>query len=396
MVYLLNFSFLAGMILLAFLLSEERKKIDWKSIAIGFILQIFFAFVFFKTNVGQSVFLVINRVAEFLTHYSLAGSSFIFGSLVDEKKHGFIFALKALPTIIYLSTLLGFFYYIGVMQKVIFYLGWFLKKLLKISLPESICASSNIFLAQTEAPLVIKPYVKNLTRSELFTLMTVGMATTAGSVLIAYTSYGVKAGHLVGATLMSIPCAIVYSKIFIPGQSSKNEEVYLWERADSLLEHLAESALTGLKIALNIGAILIAFIALIATFNGFLQGLGLWTLDEILGLILKPVAYLLGVPWQESHYLGMLIGKKIILNEFIAFSSFQEVKSTLSDKSQVIASYVLCSFGNFSSMAIQIGAWGGIDEKKKKQVASLGLKALLAATMTSFTTSILAGIFYSL
>lgn len=385
------------MILSTYGFSKNRKNISIKVSLLSLFIQFVIAIFFLKTSWGVTIFKAIQSFTNALSGFSLTGTSFLFGNLVLDNSFGFIFAFKTLPMIIYMGTLLSFLYYIGFMKKIIYFLGSIFQKVFRISLPEALGASSNILLAQTESPLIIKHFIKNLDSSQLLLLMTVGMSTTAGTVLLAYTSYGVEAGHLIAATFMSIPCAIFYSKLFYPSQKNHNDFYPEEEEVKKgLIETLAESAINCMKIALNIGAILLAFISLIATINGLFIALGIPSLDTLLGWIMAPIAYLIGISWNDSILAGMIIGKKIILNEFIAFSALKEVEHLISHETKTILTYVLCSFSNLSSMAIQIGVWGALAENQKPKISRLIPQALVLSIATSFTLGIIIGILYKL
>jgi CNT family concentrative nucleoside transporter len=385
------------MIFITYGFSRDRKKVSIKVSFICLLLQVVVALFFLKTSWGVVVFSGIKSFTSALSKFSLAGTSFLFGNLVLDESFGFIFAFKTLPIIVYMGTLLSFLYYIGFMKKIIYFIGKIFQKIFQISLPEALGSSANILLAQTESPLVIKHFIKTLDSSQLLLLMTVGMSTTAGTVLLAYTSYGVEAGHLISATFMSIPCAVFYSKILFPSQKQGNDQQEeVEDEKKSLVETLSETAINCMKIALNIGAILLAFISLIATVNGLFIALGLPPLDRILGWIMAPIAYLIGISWNDSILAGMIIGKKIILNEFIAFASLKEVEHLISLETKTILTYVLCSFSNISSMALQLGVWGSLAANQKPKISRLVSQALLLSIATSFTLGIIIGILYKL
>lgn len=388
------------MLSVAYLLSSDKKKINYKLVSTGILLQLFFAIIILKTGPGEAMFHSIEIYASKLLSFSEAGATFLFGKLGSQNsslKPGFIFAFQVLPTIIFFSALMSILYHLKVMQWIIKGVAYVMQKTMKISGAESMAVAANAFIGQTEAPLVIEPYIKHMTNSELMTLMTGGMATIAGSVLVAYVGLGVSAGHLLAASIMSAPAAVVIAKIILPEKDNPDTldigKVDIPVNSVNVLDAACEGASVGLKLALNVGAMLIAFIALISMADSLLGTFGL-TLKSVLGTIFYPFAVAMGVPLKDCVSFGYLLGTKVAVNEFVAYTELSTMISAgqLSDRATVIATYALCGFANFSSIAIQIGGIGGIAPNKKKQLAKLGLKAMVGGALASWITACIAGI----
>ena len=389
----------------AWALSNNRKRIKWRLVVYGTAVQLVFALLILKTSGGQAVFDTVGRLVTSFLDLTDQGSAFIFG---DNFRDHFI-AFKVLPTIIFFSSFITVLYYLGVMQWLVKGFAWFMMRVLGTSGAESLSASANIFVGQTEAPLLIRPYVASMTNSELMAVMTGGFATIAGGVLVAYVeilrdSFPDIAGHLLAASVMSAPAALVMAKLMIPEteQSLTAGRVTVevekpWANA---IDAAAEGAGQGLKLALNVGAMLLAFIGLVAVVNAGLTWLGGWvgfpdlTLEWLLGQGLRPLAWTMGVPWAESAQVGSLLGLKTAANEFYAYAelSLMMAESPLSERSMVIATYALCGFANFSSIAIQIGGIGGIAPERKSELARLGMRAMIAGSLACFQTATIAGI----
>jgi CNT family concentrative nucleoside transporter len=391
------------MLLIAFLLSADKKKINWRTILSGVGLQILLGLIILKTSWGQSVFEGARAVFTGILNYTAEGSSFIFGSLTDTKKFGFIFFVMVLPTIIFTSSLMSVLYHIGLMQFVIKITAKVMEKVMGVSGAESLAAAANIFAGQTEAPLVVKPFIGTMTKSELLALMTGGMATVAGGVLAAYVGFGIDAAHLLAASVMSAPAALVCAKLMFPEveepMTQGGVKLELEKNTENLVDAAAEGASDGLKLALNVGAMLLAFIALIAMVNGLLGWFGglvnypQLSLELITGYLFAPVAWLLGVPWADCTIVGSLLGKKIILNEFVAYLDLTAQIKNLSPRSVAISTYALCGFANFSSIAIQVGGIGVLAPERRKDLAKLGVKSLIAGTLACLMTASIAGMF---
>lgn len=387
---------------LAWLLSVNRRRIPWRTVLVGTGIQIVFALLILKTPGGEKFFLATNAWAKSFLDLADAGSKFVFGDNFEEH----FFAFKVLPTIIFFSSFIAVLYYFGVLQLVVRAFAKVMMRLLGTSGSESLSASANIFVGQTEAPLLVRPYVGLMTRSELMAVMTGGFATVAGGVLAAYVGMGVPAGHLIAASVMSAPAALVMAKLMVPEteESRTAGEVKMsldlpWVNS---IDAAAQGAADGLKLALNVGAMLLAFLGLIAVFNAILGPLGgLFgfpdlNLQWILGQLFRPLAWIMGVPWAESDIVGSLLGIKTVANEFLGYQSLQQIiqerPDELSEKSRVIATYGLCGFSNFSSIAIQIGGIGGIAPERKSELAQLGLRAMIAGSLACFQTATIAGL----
>ncbi|MEM1407842.1 MAG: nucleoside transporter C-terminal domain-containing protein [Bacteroidota bacterium] len=415
---------LVSLVGIAYLFSGNKKKIDWRLVGIGLLLQLVFALLITKVALVADGFDWISaKFVKFLS-FSTDGAKFLFGDLATDKL-GFIFAFQVLPTVIFFSTVSAGLYYLGVLQKIVFGIAWIMARTMRLSGAESLSAAGNIFLGQTEAPLLVRPFVKNMTKSELMCLMTGGMATIAGGVLAGYVAFlggddpaerAKYAAYLLSASIMNAPAAIVLSKIIIPETKSEEIDSELKVSADTLgvnlIDAMATGASDGLKLALNIGAMLLAFIAVIFALNWVLMdGIGSWTglnayvhestngvfkgfsLEYILGQLFRVFAFLIGVDWHEALRVGSLLGQKMVINEFVAYLSLSDFKQAgvLSEKAIVISTYALCGFANFSSIAIQIGGIGGMAPSRQSDLSRLGFRALLAATLATMMTATFAG-----
>ncbi len=391
------------MLTIAFALSSNRKKINWRTVISGVSLQIFLGLIILKTDAGQNFFQGAKDVFTAILSYTNAGSQFIFGSLMDGKKHGFIFFTMVLPTIIFTSSLMSVLYHLGIMQFIIKVFAKIMVFVMGVSGAESLAAAANIFAGQTEAPLVVKPYIPKMTNSELLALMTGGMATVAGGVLAAYVGFGIDAAHLLSASVMSAPAALVCAKLMLPETEESvtqgDIKMDLEKSTVNIVDAAANGAGEGLKLAINVGAMLLSFIALIALFNGFLSWVGGFfdysqlSLELITGYLFSPVAFIMGVPWSDCQIVGALLGKKLILNEFVAYLDLKEQMANLSDRSIIISTYALCGFANFSSIAIQVGGIGVLAPGRRKDLANLGIRSLIAGTLACLMTACIAGIF---
>ncbi len=393
------------MLLILFLIavSSNRKNINWRTVVSGVCLQIFLGLIILKSSFGQEFFEGARALFTGILNYTSEGSSFIFGPLTDTKKFGFIFFVMVLPTIIFTSSLMSVLYHLGVMQFVIRIVAKVMVVVMGTSGAESLSAAANIFAGQTEAPLVVKPFISKMTRSELLALMTGGMATVAGGVLAAYVGFGIDAAHLLAASVMSAPAALVCAKILLPETEEPMTKgvvkAEIEERSENLVDAAAMGASDGLQLALNVGAMLLAFIALIAMVNGVLGWFGglldhpELSLELITGYVLAPVAFMLGVPWNDCQVVGSLLGKKLILNEFVAYLDLTKQMATMSPRAVAISTYALCGFANFSSIAIQVGGIGVLAPDRRKDLASLGIKSLIAGTVACLMTACIAGMF---
>jgi CNT family concentrative nucleoside transporter len=414
---------------IAVLFSTNRKAINWRLVAVGIGLQVVFAVLVLKTGPGAAVFNVLATFFETLLSFTYEGSTFIFGELGNPEK-GNNFAFQVLPTIVFFASLMGILYHLRVVQPLVRGMGWVMQRTLRISGAESLAASANVFIGQTEAPLAIKPYVEGMTRSEIMTLMTGGMATIAGSVLAAYIGFlggdsaasrQLFAKHLLSASVMSAPAAIVMAKILIPETETPETQggaaIATDRDTDNVIEAAAEGASDGLRLALNVGAMLLAFVALIGTINAGFEWLGAPTvagtqlydlnavveqvsggrfealsLEAVFGFVFAPLAWAMGVESADVLQVGTLLGEKVAVNEFVAYASLRDLKATLSERSVLISTYALCGFANFASIAIQIGGIGGIAPSRKSEVAALGLRAVLGGALASWTTATIAGV----
>jgi concentrative nucleoside transporter, CNT family len=394
---------LLTMILLAYSMSSARRQINWKTVISGIVLQVLFGLIILKTGFGRGVFEYARELFTGLLDFTNEGSKFIFGSLTDASKSGFIFAFMVLPTILFMSSLMSVLYHIGIMQWLIRLAAKVMVKVMGTSGAESMAAAANIFAGQTEAPLVIKPFISRMTRSELMALMTGGMATVAGGVLAAYVGLGVDAGHLLAASVMSAPAALVCAKLMVPetqeSQTKGEVRLELPRAHTNLIDAAASGASEGLKLALNVGAMLLAFIALIAMVNGLFGKVGgvfgypEFSLELITGYMFAPIAWLMGVPWSDCLTVGTLLGKKLILNEFVAYLDLRESMGQMSERAVIISTYALCGFANFSSIAIQVGGIGTLAPDRRQDLALLGVKSLIGGTLACFMTACIAGIF---
>ena len=398
------------MLAIAWALSNNRKKIPWRTVIMGTLLQITFAVLILKTPGGRGFFQRASNLVTGFLDFSDAGARFVFGDGFAEH----FFAFKVLPTIIFFSSFITILYYLGVLQWVVKGFAWLMMRVMGTSGSESLSASANIFVGQTEAPLLIRPYVDTMTKSELMAVMSGGFATIAGGVLAAYVGMGVPAGHLIAASVMSAPAALVMAKLMFPEveQSLTAGEVRVTVEKPwvNLIDAAAEGATAGLKLVLNVAAMLIAFLALIALVNAALVKVGegidamldpfgytliaeQLSMEWLFGFLLRPLAWLMGVPWSEAPQVGTLLGIKTVLNEFVGYVRLEEMvrAGQLSPRSEAIATYALCGFSNFSSIAIQIGGIGGIAPSRKGDLARLGLRAMIAGSLACFQTATIAG-----
>lgn len=390
---------------IAFLLSTDRKSIKLRTILVGLAIQLSFAFIVLKWEAGKKLLIKFTDVVQSVIDYAGEGVSFLFGPLGDAANTdgvGMVFAFQVLTVIIFFSSLIAVLYYLGIMQVVIKFLGGGLAKLLGTSRPESISAAANIFVGQTEAPLVVRPFLPNMTKSELFAVMTGGLASIAGSVLAGYALLGVPLEYLLAASFMAAPAGLIMAKMMLPEtetSSITDFEMTKDQEATNVIDAAARGASDGLKLALNVGAMLLAFIALIAMLNGLLGfvgglfGYGSLSIESILGFIFSPLAFAIGVPWSEALTAGSFIGQKLVLNEFVAYTSFTEVMDTLSPKTVIVISFALCGFANLSSLAILLGGLGEMAPSRRPDIARLGMRAVIAGMLASLLSASIAGMF---
>nr|WKN40185.1 nucleoside transporter C-terminal domain-containing protein [Tunicatimonas sp. TK19036] len=416
---------IAALVFIAFLFSRNRKAINWRLVGAGIAIQLVAGVLILKVPFVKAIF---NKISEgfvkFLS-FSQEGAEFLFGGLVDASSFGYIFAFQVLPTIIFFSTVTAGLYYLGILQRVVYGIAWIMARTMRLSGAESLSAAGNIFLGQTEAPLLVRPYIAGMTLSEIMCLMTGGMATIAGGVLGGYVAFlggddPVErtrfAAYLLSASIMNAPAAIVIAKILIPETNPENIREELHVSGETLgvnvIDALSRGASDGLKLALNVGGMLLAFIAVIAAINYFLSGVigeltGLnqfvisstdgafdgFSLEYLLGQLFRAFAFIMGVDWDQTLQVGSLLGQKTVINEFVAYLDLSEMKAegALNGKALVIATYALCGFSNFSSIAIQIGGIGSIAPNQQGNLSKLGMWALLAATFACMMTATIAG-----
>ncbi|WP_456271764.1 NupC/NupG family nucleoside CNT transporter [Bacillus sp. AK031] len=389
---------------IAFIFSKHKRSINWRTVLGGLAIQLFFAFIVLETNWGQVALNEFTKVVNNIINYSNEGINFLFGGLFSEESNiAFVFAFNVLPVVIFFSSLISVLYYLKIMQVFIYILGGGLSWLLGTRKAESMSAAANIFVGQTEAPLVVRPYLPKMTESELFAVMTGGLASVAGSVLIGYSLLGVPLEYLLAASFMAAPAGLVMAKLFIPETDDKPEPKEFEMETDSestnVIDAAARGASVGLELALNIGAMLLAFIALVALINGILGlfgglfGLDNLSLELILGYIFSPLAFAIGVPWDEAVIAGNFIGQKIVINEFVAYSAFAPQIEELSPKTAAIISFALCGFANLSSFGILLGGLGNLAPDRRKDIAALGLKAIVAGALASLLSAAIAGMF---
>ena len=407
---------LAVLVSIAFLFSRNRRIVDYRLVSLGIALQLVFAVLVILVPGGREVMEGISGVFVKIIGFSLEGAAFIFGPLADTSTLGFIIAFQVLPTIIFFSSLMGVLYHLGVMQKIVEGMAWVIFKTLRISGAESLSVAANVFVGQTEAPLVVRPYIDRMTESELFTMMVGGMATIAGGVLAAYIAMLAGADeamriyyakHLLSASIMAAPATVVIAKILQPengtSQTAGRVTLHVEKTATNVIEAAANGAADGWRLALNVGAMLLAFIALIAMIDYPLNWIGEWSgfkqatghdlgLSIMFGYVLSPIAWVIGVPWQDAVTVGGLIGQKIVTNEFVAYAQLSEIQGNMSPQAVLISTYALCGFANFSSIAIQIGGIGGIAPGRKSDLARLGLRAVLGGTLATMMTDTIAGV----
>lgn len=387
---------------IAFLLSNAKRSINYRTIFVGLAIQVTFAFVVLEWEWGRARLIWFSGKVQNVINYAGEGIGFLFGPAVDVEKFGFVFAFQVLTIIIFFSALISVLYYLGIMQLVIKLIGGALSKLLGTSKAESVSAAANIFVGQTEAPLVIRPFLANMTKSELFAVMTGGLASVAGSVLAGYALLGVPLEYLIAASFMAAPAGLIMAKMMLPEKEQSAVTEFRMEKdieSVNVIDAAARGAGDGLKLALNVGAMLLAFIALIALINGMLGGIGGWfgygsiTLEGILGVLFSPIAFAIGVPWSEAVTAGSFIGQKLVLNEFVAYASFAPQIPLLMPKTVIVVSFALCGFANLSSLAILLGGLGQLAPSRRPDIARLGIRAVAAGMLASLLSAAIAGMF---
>ena len=413
---------LAVLIGITWLFSNNKRAVDWKLVATGITLQIAFAALVILVPGGRDVFDALGKGFVKILSYVNEGSGFIFGSLMDTKNYGFIFAFQVLPTIIFFSALMGVMYHLNIMQGIVRVMAWSITKVMRVSGAETTSVCASVFIGQTEAPLTVRPYIAKMTQSELLTMMIGGMAHIAGGVLAAYVGMlgggdpvqqAFYAKHLLAASIMAAPATLVVAKLLIPETGTPltrgTVKMEVEKTSSNIIDAAAAGAGDGLKLALNIGAMLLAFIALIALLNAPLTWIGDVTglaaaigkptnLSTIFGYVLAPIAWVIGTPWADATTVGSLIGQKVVINEFVAYTELSQIVNgqvagvSLSDEGRLIATYALCGFANFSSIAIQIGGIGGLAPERRHDLAKFGLRAVLGGTIATFMTATIAGV----
>ena len=420
---------LISLILISFLLSNNKKKIQWKTVLISILIQFVIAVLILKVSLIQSIFEIISKFFVRIINYTASGSSFLFSSLADQQKFTYIFAFQVLPVIIFFSALTSVLYHLGIVQRIVSFLAWTLNKFLKITGAESLSLAGNIFLGQTESPILIKSYLEKMTKSQLFIVMVGGMSTVAGSVLAAY--IGLLGGndvneqlkfsnHLLTASVMAAPGAVAISKIIFPEEAINVEEEIKIEtknKTGNILLSITRGTVEGVKLAVNVGAMLLVFLAFIAllndvmwligdllNFNGLISestNFNQFSIEFVLGYLFAPLMWLIGVTYQECAIMGQLLGVKIVSSEFVAFVQLADIKNIdnslflLSKKSITMATFMLCGFANLTSIGIQIGGIGILAPGQKKNLSELGFKAMIAGTIVSLISACFAGILIS-
>lgn len=394
------------------LLSNNRRAINLRTVFGALVIQIAFAALILYVPAGRDALLATANGVSKVISYGNEGISFLFGNLADPSNSsiGFVFAIKVLPIIIFFSALISLLYYIGVMQWVIKIIGGGLQKLLGTSQAESMSAAANIFVGQTEAPLVVKPYISRMSDSELFAVMVGGTASIAGSVMAGYAGMGVPLTYLIAASFMAAPAGLLFAKLMYPQNehiSDTIDENVEIEKPNNVVEALANGASSGVSLAINVGAMLIAFIAVIALLNGIIGGIGGWfghedlTLQILLGYLFQPLAFIIGVPWEDADIAGQMIGMKLAVNEFVGYLEFAKYLQPdsvvqLSDKTKAIITFALCGFANISSIAVLIGGIGSMAPTRRSDIARLGLKAVIGGTLANLMSATIAGFFIGL
>ncbi|MEC9273991.1 MAG: nucleoside transporter C-terminal domain-containing protein [Candidatus Neomarinimicrobiota bacterium] len=389
---------------IAFALSNNRKQINMRIVGWGLGLQAIFAIFILKTPIGGPLFSFLDKTIRKLISFSDAGSDFLFKSFVPDVGYHVAminFAFRALPTIIFFSSFMAVLYHFGIIQMFVKWIARAMQKTMGTSGSETLSVSANIFVGQTEAPLMVRPFIQHMTKSELMAVMTGGFATVAGGVLAIYVMWladipGI-AGHLLAASVMSAPGALVVAKIIYPETESSETmgdlKINIEQKSTNAMEALGDGATSGLKLAANVAAMLVAFVSLVAMIN-YLLGFAGTSMESILGFIFKPLAWTMGVPWSEAGTLGTLMGKKIVFTELIAYGDLKELMSTgaITDRTAIIASYALCGFANFGSIGIQLGGIGGMAPERKKDLAKLVTKAMVGGALASWLTATIAGL----
>ncbi|PWW14489.1 MULTISPECIES: NupC/NupG family nucleoside CNT transporter [Pseudidiomarina] len=410
-----SFLGIAIILFIAYLFSSNRKQIRWRTVVGAFAIQLALGAFVLYVPFGQDVLYAVASGVANIIAFTDAGIDFMFGGLASAD-FGFVFAIRVLSVIVFFSSLISVLYYVGIMKWIIKILGGSLQKIIGSSRPESMSAAANVFVGQTEAPMMVRPFIASMTKSELFAVMVGGMASVSGSVLAGYAGVGVELKYLIAASFMAAPAGLLMAKMIIPETEKPREDLdsiiegadiecaddEVEQRSVNVIDAAAAGASSGVQLAINVGAMLIAFVALIALINGLFGWVGGWfgypelSLQLIFGYVFQPVAYILGVSWDEAQLAGSFIGQKLVINEFVAYLDFVNYQDQLSEHSQVIITFVLCGFANFSSIAILLGGLGGMAPSRRHDIARLGMKALLAATLANMMSAAIAGFFFTL
>jgi len=394
---------------IAYLLSNARRAIDLRTVAWGLSLQILFALVVLKTTVGQEVFEALGRGITRLLNFSTVGSAFVFGPLGEKDgwtkvmvgalgpegvQYGVLFAFQVLPTIIFVAALFAVLYYFGVMQVIVRFFAWLMNKVMRASGAETLNVAASIFMGQTEAPLTVRPYLSAMTQSELMTVMTAGMAHISGGIMAAYILFGIEAKHLLTAVIMTAPGTIMMAKLFVPETGTPrtmgNVKLSVESTDVNVVDAAGRGTTEGLQLAMNVAAMLVSFLSIIALIN-YLLGLGGLSLQQIFGWAFAPVAWSMGVPWSDAPTIGNLLGTRMVINEFVAYQQLGTLKASIDPRAFTIATYALCGFANFGSIGIQIGGIGALAPDRRHDLARLGVRAMLAGTLANFVTATIAG-----
>lgn len=401
---------IAGMIailLAGYMLSSDRSHINWRAVGGAFAIQLTLGALVLYFPPGKAVLEAVAGVVINILGYAQAGMDFLFGSFASDS-YGFVFALQVLPIIVFFASLIGVLYHLGIMERLVALIGGFIQQALKTSKAESMCAATNIFIGQSESPIAIKPFLSKMTKSEIFAVMVGGMATVSGSVLGGYAAAGVEMRYLIAASFMAAPAGLMMAKLIKPEVESENSDLahvhedIVQHRAVNVIDAAAQGALQGLQLALAIGALLLAFIGLIAMMNGIigwagsLLGVEALTLQQILGYMFQPIAFLIGIPWEETRQVGSLLGQKLILNEFIAFLDMVSNHQNLTPRTTAIVTFALCGFACLSSIAIVVGGIGILVPERREEMSQLGLLAVVAATLANLMSAAIAGVMITL
>ncbi|MGV3769715.1 MAG: NupC/NupG family nucleoside CNT transporter [Sphingobium phenoxybenzoativorans] len=410
MKFLIGIAGIALLLLIAVALSSNRRAIKLRVVGAAFAMQAGIALLVLYVPAGKRVIAGMSHGVANLLGYAQAGTDFIFGPLAKPEIGGASFAIAALPVIIFFASLVSILYYLGIMQLIVQWVGGAIQKVTGVSKVESLCAAANIFVGQSESPLVIRPYLAALTPPQLFAVMTSGMAGVAGTILAAYASMGIKIDYLLAASFMAAPGGLLMAKIMMPDNPEDPEidpvvipeASHDEERPANIIMAAAQGAQTGVKLAVAVGAMVLAFVALVALANGLLGGVGAWfgyptlSFQQLLGYVFAPVTFLLNVPWHEAQIAGGLFGTKVVLNEFVAYIELGQVQANLSATTIAIVTFALCGFANFSSIAIQMAVTGNLAPNQRPMIAKLGIKALVAGSLANLMSAALAGLMLSI